>query len=152
MVRNIKEEVQEVRLPSEGEVVGIIVQLLGFDRVKVRCSDGKIRVCRIPGKMKKKVWLKIAFWSIPLGFIASELGWIVAEVGRQPWTIQDLLPTMASTSHLSTSSVQTTFWLFTVLFTVLIIAEFKIKFFFKISISLLHTMFNSATTSKILIA
>ncbi len=75
---------------------------------------------------KKKVWLKIAFWSIPLGFIASELGWIVAEVGRQPWTIQDLLPTMTSTSHLSTSSVQTTFWLFTVLFTVLIIAEFKI--------------------------
>ena len=75
---------------------------------------------------RKKTWLKIALWSIPLGFIASELGWIVAEVGRQPWTIQDLLPTMASTSHLSTSSVQITFWLFTVLFTVLLIAEFKI--------------------------
>lgn len=75
---------------------------------------------------KKKIWLKIALWSIPLGFIASELGWVVAEVGRQPWTIQDILPTMASTSHLSVSSVQTTFWLFTVLFTVLLIAEIKI--------------------------
>lgn len=75
---------------------------------------------------KKKAWLKLAFWSIPLGFIASELGWIVAEVGRQPWTIQDILPTMASTSHLSVSSVQITFWLFTALFTVLLIAEFKI--------------------------
>ena len=75
---------------------------------------------------KKKIWLKFALWSIPLGFIASELGWVVAEVGRQPWTIQDLLPTMASTSHLSTLSVQITFWLFTVLFTVLLIAEFKI--------------------------
>ncbi len=75
---------------------------------------------------EKKVWLKIALWSIPLGFIASELGWIVAEVGRQPWTIQDILPTMASTSHLSTLSVQITFWLFAILFTILLIAEFKI--------------------------
>ncbi|RLE49747.1 MAG: translation initiation factor eIF-1A [Candidatus Methanomethylicota archaeon] len=58
MVREVKEEVQEARLPAEGEVIGVIVQLLGFDRVKVRCSDGKVRICRIPGKMKKKVWLK----------------------------------------------------------------------------------------------
>ncbi|MEA3503783.1 MAG: cytochrome ubiquinol oxidase subunit I [Bacteroidota bacterium] len=75
---------------------------------------------------KKKFWLKLALWSIPLGFIASELGWVVAEVGRQPWTIQDLLPTMASTSHLSTFSVQITFWMFTILFTALLIAEVKI--------------------------
>jgi len=74
----------------------------------------------------KKFWLKLTSWSIPLGFIASELGWVVAEVGRQPWTIQDILPTMASTSHLSTSSVQITFWMFTILFTVLLIAEVKI--------------------------
>ena len=65
-------------------------------------------------------------WSIPLGFLASELGWVVAEVGRQPWTIQDILPTMASTSHLSTSSVQVTFWAFAALFTILLIAEIKI--------------------------
>ena len=70
--------------------------------------------------------LKLMLWSIPLGFLASELGWVVAEVGRQPWTIQDILPTMASTSHLSVSSVQTTFWLFVVLFTALLIAEIKI--------------------------
>jgi len=74
----------------------------------------------------KKVWLKLAVLSIPLGFLASELGWVVAEVGRQPWTIQDILPTMVSTSHLSTSSVQVTFWAFAALFTVLLIAEIKI--------------------------
>lgn len=74
----------------------------------------------------KRGWLKLAVWSIPLGFLASELGWIVAEVGRQPWTIQDILPTMISTSHLSTSSVQVTFWAFAALFTVLLIAEIKI--------------------------
>jgi len=74
----------------------------------------------------KRGWLKLAVWSIPLGLLASELGWVVAEVGRQPWTIQDILPTMASTSHLSTSSVQVTFWAFAALFTILLIAEIKI--------------------------
>ena len=77
----------------------------------------------------KKKWLKLAVWSIPLGFLASELGWVVAEVGRQPWTIQDILPTMVSTSHLSTSSVQVTFWAFAALFTVLLIAEIKIMLY-----------------------
>jgi translation initiation factor 1A len=46
-------------LPSEGELVGVVTQLLGFDRVKVKCSDGKTRICRIPGKMKKKIWLRL---------------------------------------------------------------------------------------------
>ena len=77
----------------------------------------------------KRGWLKLAVWSIPLGFLASELGWIVAEVGRQPWTIQDILPTMVSTSHLSASSVQVTFWAFAALFTVLLIAEIKIMLY-----------------------
>ena len=42
---------------------------------------------------------RLALWSIPLPWIAAELGWIVAEYGRQPWTISDVLPT-----HLSVSS------------------------------------------------
>ena len=78
-------------------------------------------------ELENKKWiLRIALFTTPLGIIASELGWIVAEVGRQPWTIQDLLPTMISTSHLSTSTVQLTFALFAILFTVLLIAEVKI--------------------------
>lgn len=48
----------EVRKPAEGEILGVIVQLVGYDRAKVKCADYKIRVCRIPGRMKKKVWLK----------------------------------------------------------------------------------------------
>lgn len=76
----------------------------------------------------KKFILKAAIWSIPLGYLASQLGWIVAELGRQPWTIQDILPTMVSTSHLSTSSVKLTFFLFLILFTALLIAELKIMF------------------------
>lgn len=74
----------------------------------------------------KKFVLKLAIWTIPLSYIASELGWVVAEVGRQPWSIVNILPVGVSTSHLSTSSVQITFWLFTILFTALLIAEIKI--------------------------
>ena len=54
------------------------------------------------------------------------LGWIVAEVGRQPWAIQDLLPTAVATSQINSSSVQLTFWIFAVLFTILLIAEIRI--------------------------
>jgi len=68
----------------------------------------------------------MTLWTIPFAYIASEAGWIVAEMGRQPWTIQDILPTSVSTSHLSVSSVQLTFWIFTILFTVLLIADVKI--------------------------
>jgi cytochrome d ubiquinol oxidase subunit I len=51
---------------------------------------------------------------------------VVAEVGRQPWAIQDILPTHTATSHLNTATVQTTFWLFAILFTILLIAEIRI--------------------------
>jgi translation initiation factor 1A len=58
MSKNEEKSNKELVLPTEGQVVGIIVQLLGFNRVKVKCADGKTRICRIPGKMIKKVWLK----------------------------------------------------------------------------------------------
>ncbi|MDR1556715.1 MAG: cytochrome ubiquinol oxidase subunit I [Tannerellaceae bacterium] len=78
-------------------------------------------------KFEDKRWLQwIALWSIPLVYIASQAGWAVAEVGRQPWAIQDILPTSAAVSKLSTSSVQITFFLFLILFTVLLIAELGI--------------------------
>jgi cytochrome d ubiquinol oxidase subunit I len=75
---------------------------------------------------KKRFILYTALWSIPLAYIASELGWVVAEVGRQPWVIQDILPTIAAVSQLKPASVQITFWMFFVIFTALLIAEIKI--------------------------
>lgn len=72
--------------------------------------------------------MRLAIIAIPLAYIASQAGWIVAEVGRQPWVVQDLMPTMAAVTRISAGSVQTTFWLFAVLFTVLLIAEMKIMF------------------------
>lgn len=81
----------------------------------------------ISDKLKSRKWLlRIAIFSIALTYISSELGWIVAEVGRQPWTIQDILPVSISISDLNTSTVVLTFWLFAGLFTVLLLAEIKI--------------------------
>jgi len=78
-------------------------------------------------KLSKTKWMHwIGLWSIPLAYIASQTGWIVAEVGRQPWAIQDLLPVNAAISKLSTGEVQTTFFIFLILFTVLLIAEIGI--------------------------
>jgi cytochrome d ubiquinol oxidase subunit I len=78
-------------------------------------------------KLKDKRWMQwIGLLSIPLVYIAGQAGWVVAEVGRQPWAIQDILPTSAAISKLSTSSVQVTFFIFLALFTVLLIAELKI--------------------------
>ena len=78
-------------------------------------------------KIEKTNWLLwICVFSIPLGYVAGELGWVVAEVGRQPWAIQDVLPLNAAISHISSDSVKITFFLFLVLFSALLIAEVKI--------------------------
>lgn len=78
-------------------------------------------------EMHKKKWLLyLALFTIPFGYVAQEAGWITAEVGRQPWAIQDLLPVGMATSNIATTSVMITFWLFAVLFTGLLIAEVKI--------------------------
>ncbi|WP_321437544.1 cytochrome ubiquinol oxidase subunit I [uncultured Bacteroides sp.] len=75
-------------------------------------------------EMKWMHW--VAMITIPLGYIAGQAGWVVAEVGRQPWAIQDMLPISASISKLDVGSVQTTFFIFLLLFTVMLIAEIRI--------------------------
>ena len=49
--------------------------------------------------LDKHRWLlKVAVWSIPLPWIAAECGWIVAELGRQPWAVEGVLPTAVAVS------------------------------------------------------
>ena len=69
-------------------------------------------------------WTAVAL--VPLAYIASESGWLVAEMGRQPWTIQDMLPTWAAVSDLQSSSVMITFFLFLILFTTMLAVEINI--------------------------
>lgn len=74
--------------------------------------------------MKWLLWT--ALLSIPLVYIAGQAGWIVAEVGRQPWTIEGLLPVKAAVSSVSVAAVQTTFFLFVAIFTLFLAIEIRI--------------------------
>jgi len=53
-----EEHISDMVLPVANDVLGIAVKLLGFDRVLVRCQDGHERLCRIRGKMKRRVWIR----------------------------------------------------------------------------------------------
>lgn len=70
----------------------------------------------------------IAIACVPLAYLASQCGWIVAEVGRQPWVVQNLMPTNVAVTRIASGWVVTTFWMFAILFTLLLIAELKIMF------------------------
>lgn len=50
--------IQRIRLPRGREVLGILEQRLGASRMMVKCFDGKRRTCRVPGRMKRKLWLR----------------------------------------------------------------------------------------------
>ncbi len=52
------EEIRRTRLPRGNQVLGVLEQRLGGSRVRVRCLDGKTRVCRIPGRLKRKLWVR----------------------------------------------------------------------------------------------
>jgi translation initiation factor 1A len=52
-------ELNRLVLPGENEVLGIAVKMLGFDRILVKCQDGHERLCRIRGKMKRRVWIRL---------------------------------------------------------------------------------------------
>jgi len=60
--------VSEFRVPGEGEVLGKVLEMLGDGRFRVICADGEIRVARLPGRLRKKLWLKagdyviVALW------------------------------------------------------------------------------------------
>ncbi len=51
-------DMQNMILPAASDVLGVAVKLLGFDRVKVKCQDGHERLCRIRGKIKRRVWIR----------------------------------------------------------------------------------------------
>ncbi len=82
-------------------------------------STGKLDDLR-----EKRRWLlHIAVWSIPLPWIACEMGWFVAEYGRQPWIIESMLPTSVAASSLSVGEVLLTLAGFVILYSTLLVIE-----------------------------
>jgi cytochrome bd ubiquinol oxidase subunit I len=79
------------------------------------------------GSLSDKKWfLWIALLSIPLPYLASELGWVLTEMGRQPWIIQNLMTVSQAVSKINSGSVVTTLVIFVLLFSTLLVAEISI--------------------------
>jgi len=57
-IAEIQEQISRIKLPRGNQTFGIIEQRLGGSRMKVRCLDGKTRICRIPGRLKRSLWVR----------------------------------------------------------------------------------------------
>jgi translation initiation factor 1A len=53
-----EENLENMLLPSKNDVLGVATKMLGFDRIMVKCQDGKERLCRVRGKLKRRVWIR----------------------------------------------------------------------------------------------
>jgi cytochrome d ubiquinol oxidase subunit I len=83
----------------------------------------------IKSRLLENKWLlRWALWSIPVPWIAIECGWFVAEHGRQPWAIAEVLPTFLGVSSVTTTQVLTSFIGLVVLYTALLVVEFYLMF------------------------
>ena len=107
------------RVPLLSVIIRRLLSALGL--LDERNSDGWQMADSVPSWL---CWASILL--LPLAYICSESGWLVAEFGRQPWTIQDMLPTWAAVSDLQSSSVMITFILFLILFTTMLAVEINI--------------------------
>ncbi|OED44901.1 cytochrome d terminal oxidase subunit 1 [Endozoicomonas sp. (ex Bugula neritina AB1)] len=89
---------------------------------------------------KSPLFLKLCLWALPLPWIASEMGWFVAEFGRQPWTISGILPTYLSASSLTTTDLYLSIIGFTVFYGIFAIIEVWLMIkYAKLGPSSLHT-------------
>ncbi len=83
----------------------------------------------VRNEFRDKKWLlRWALWGIPLPWIACQLGWFVAEYGRQPWTVFGLLPTHISASSLSAANIWGSLAAFVGFYSLLLVAELYLMF------------------------
>ena len=54
-----REDYNALKMPAGNDVIGIAKKMLGFDRLMVSCQDGNERLCRIRGKMKRRMWIRV---------------------------------------------------------------------------------------------
>ena len=89
---------------------------------------------------QSRLFLKLCLWSLPLPWIASEMGWFVAEFGRQPWTISGILPTYLSASSRTVTDLYLSIAGFTLFYGIFAVIEVWLMLkFAKLGPSSLHT-------------
>jgi len=57
-IQTESEQIGRIRLPKGNEVIGRVVQMMGYGKMTVKCTDGKIRLCRIPGRFRNRLWIR----------------------------------------------------------------------------------------------
>jgi translation initiation factor 1A len=85
---SVEEEIARTRIPQEGEILAVVTEMLGDGRMRVECDDGKIRIGRVIGKLRKRVWIRV-------GDLVLVKPWIV-EGDRKCDIIHRYTPTQAS--------------------------------------------------------
>lgn len=103
-----------------------IMVACGFIMLFIFCAA--IYYCTKRTIQYKPWFLKLCLWSLPLPWIASECGWIVAEYGRQPWIIGEILPTFLGVSSISTAKVITSLSGLGIMYTGLLVVEMYLMF------------------------
>lgn len=89
----------------------------------IKKLDVVTQVCPFPLIEAKAALAEMALWSLPLPWIAIEAGWFMTEFGRQPWAIQDILPTYSAHSALTTGQLAFSLIMIVGLYTLFLIAE-----------------------------
>jgi len=56
----IQAEIARTKMPEQGQVFAVVTEMLGAGKMRVRCDDGLLRIARIPGKLRKRVWIRVA--------------------------------------------------------------------------------------------
>ncbi len=93
-------EINQLVLPEPGQLLGLVTELLGYDRMRVKCADGEDRVCRVRGKMKRRVWIKmgdtvlVAPWDFQKG--RGDILWRYTAAQAQLLEKRGLLPARAA--------------------------------------------------------
>ncbi len=120
-------------LETPGQIVPHVPTLFYSFRVMVGAGSLFILILALVwwfnrrGDLDRRRWLlRASIACVPLAYAASQAGWILAELGRQPWAIQDMMPVSVAASKIPSGSVAVTFFLFLALFTALLAAEVSI--------------------------
>jgi cytochrome d ubiquinol oxidase subunit I len=120
----------EIKAKAIADAIPRVTPMFWSFRLMVACALAMLALMSVAfwssarNRIESRPWLlKWALWSLPLPWVAAESGWIVAEYGRQPWTVQGMLPTHLSTSVLSVGDVVFSLTGFLVFYTLLLLTE-----------------------------
>ncbi len=144
---NVVDATEEQIQATARDTIPPVAPLFFSFRIMVGCGVAMLLIFSLSfyynakRQIMNKPWLlRAALYGIPLPWIAIETGWFVAEFGRQPWAISEILPTFLATSSLSATDVLISMIGFIIFYTILAVLEFWLMFkFARLGPSSLHT-------------